>query len=52
MPESIKAKIESTQKKSPVGKLDLNFEIKVKNDTGEALPFAAIAVFVDKQPVV
>jgi hypothetical protein len=52
VPESIKAKIESTQKKSPVGKLDLNFEIKVKNDTGEALPFAAIAVFVDKQPVV
>ncbi|MNX47304.1 hypothetical protein D3C86_778550 [compost metagenome] len=50
VPEGIKAKISSAQKKSPVGKLDLKFAIKVKNDTGKDLPFSALAVFIDQGP--
>lgn len=50
VPESVKAKLASAQKKSPVGKLDLKFAIKVKNDTGKEFPFSALAVFVDQNP--
>lgn len=52
IPDAIKAKINSAQKKSPVGKLDLKFAIKVKNDTGKEFPFSAIAVFIDNAPYV
>ncbi|AVG38515.1 DUF7424 family protein [Achromobacter insolitus] len=52
VPDAIKAKINSAQKKSPVGKLDLKFAIKVKNDTGKEFPFSAVAVFVDQDPYV
>lgn len=52
VPNAIKEKINSAQKKSPVGKLDLKFAIKVKNDTGKAFPLAAVAVFIDQVPVV
>ncbi|MNK70365.1 hypothetical protein D3C87_897830 [compost metagenome] len=50
VPESIKTKINNAQKKSPVGKLDMKFAIKVKNDTGKELPFSAVAVFIDQGP--
>lgn len=52
VPDAIKAKINSAQKKSPVGKLDLKFAIKVKNDTGKEFPFSAVAVFIDSAPYV
>jgi len=52
VPQAIKAKINSTQKKSPVGKLDLKFQIKVKNDTDKPVSFVAVAVFINEQPVV
>ena len=52
VPQAIKAKINSTQKKSPVGKLDLKFQIKVKNDTDKAVPFVAVAVFINELPAV
>lgn len=52
VPEAIKKKISNAQKKSPVGKLDLKFAIKVKNDTGKEFPFSAVAVFIDQAPYV
>ncbi|CAM4408790.1 hypothetical protein [Bordetella pseudohinzii] len=52
VPDAIKARIKSAQKKSPVGALDLKFAIKVKNDTGKEFPFSAVAVFVDQEPYV
>lgn len=50
VPESIKSKLSSAQKRSPAGKLDLKFAIKVKNDTGKEFLFSALAVFVDQSP--
>lgn len=50
VPDSIKAKIKHAQKKSAVGKLDLQFVIKVNNDTGKDVPFSALAVFIDQSP--
>lgn len=52
VPEEIKKKIGSAQKKSPIGKLDLKFAIRVKNDTGKEFPFSAVAVFIDNSPFV
>lgn len=52
IPDAIKAKINNAQKKSPVGKLDLKFAIKVKNDTAKELAFSAVAVFIDQSPSV
>ncbi|MFY1939502.1 DUF7424 family protein [Achromobacter xylosoxidans] len=52
VPDAVKAKISNAQKNSPVGKLDLKFAIRVKNDTGKEFPFSAVAVFIDQAPVV
>lgn len=50
VPAAIKAKIDAAKKKSPIGKLDLQFRIMVKNDTDKDVPFITVAAFINEDP--